>query len=93
VIKIIDRPVIEIIDEISEESVGEEPVEVAGGDGGVGFEGMAGQGKSCFGVKRKSLWTVGRPEAAGDFPRPGLVIPCRVAPQQSPTPFHQTVSS
>jgi hypothetical protein len=39
VIKIIDRPVIEIIDEISEESVGEERVEVAVvyDDGGVGF--------------------------------------------------------
>ena len=26
---------------------------------------------------------------AGSFTRPDLVIPCRVAPQQSPAPFHQ----
>ena len=25
----------------------------------------------------------------GQFTRPDLPIPCRVAPQQSPTPFHQ----
>ena len=28
--------------------------------------------------------------ASGSFTRPGLVIPCRVARQQSPTPFRQT---
>ena len=27
--------------------------------------------------------------SAGPFTRPRLAIPCRVAPQQSPTPFHQ----
>lgn len=31
-----------------------------------------------------------QPQAgAGLFSRPGLAIPCRVAPQQSPTPFRQ----
>ena len=29
------------------------------------------------------------PGPADSFLRPGLAIPCRVAPQQSPTPFHQ----
>jgi hypothetical protein len=28
--------------------------------------------------------------ARGSFTRPDLVIPCRVARQQSPTPFRQT---
>lgn len=45
VIKIIDRPVIEIIDEISEESVGEEPVEVAGSMATEGWVLKAWQGK------------------------------------------------
>ena len=43
--KIIDRPVIEIIDAISEESVGEEPVEVAGSVATKGWVLKAWQGK------------------------------------------------
>ena len=43
--KIIDRPVIEIIDEISEESVGEERVEVAGSVTTTGWVLKAWQGK------------------------------------------------
>ena len=28
-------------------------------------------------------------DSFGSFTRPGPAIPCRVAPQQSPTPFHR----
>jgi len=42
-----------------------------------------------MGGKKKALAT-GAAGACGSFTRPGLVIPCRVARQQSPTPFRQT---
>jgi hypothetical protein len=38
----------------------------------------------------KATLTAEAVRACGSFTRLGLVIPCRVARQQSPTPFHQT---
>jgi hypothetical protein len=35
----------------------------------------------------------GRQGLIGPFTRPGLAIPCRVAPQHCPTPFHQATAS
>ena len=43
---------------------------------------MGGEGK-------KRPWQSRAAGACGSFTRPGLVIPCRVARQQSPTPFRQ----
>ena len=49
-----------------------------------GFQGMRGQKRNR---KNKAPESTSR---AGGSSRPRLAIPCRVAPQQSPTPFHQT---
>jgi hypothetical protein len=57
---------------------------------GVRFGGMAGQMNAEGG--RGSGRGV-RPEPGWAFTRPDLVIPCRVARQQSPTPFHQAAAS
>ena len=52
---------------------------------------MAGQ-ENALRIRKRPGGKVA-PGPAGSFPRPDLVIPRRVAPQQSPTPFHQTKTS
>ena len=55
------------------------------------WKGITGQRQSPW-SRNKKAWTCRRrhAQAAGSCLRPGLIIPCRVAPLQSPTPFHQT---
>jgi hypothetical protein len=48
---------------------------------------MGGQKQSSMAAKKKS--PVENPTGPADCSRPHLVIPCRVAPQHCPTPFHQ----
>jgi hypothetical protein len=41
-------------------------------------------------AEKEEALAAGAAGACGSFTRPGLVIPCRVARQQSPTLFRQT---
>src|SRR5712691_4371488 len=59
-------------------------------EGGV-FEESQGQKMRCVG--RKRAWDRLAPGLAESFSHPDLVIPCRVASPQSPTPFHQAAGS
>ena len=56
------------------------------------FAGMAGQENGCTKKSQKRPRPPKRPEPDGTFPRPDSAIPCRGAPQQSPTPFHRAVT-
>ena len=47
------------------------------------------QGKRNDVPEKQPPWRKSPPGPAGHFSRPDLVIPCWVARQQSPTPFHQ----
>lgn len=59
---------------------------VAGLVGDRVFGGMTGQ-KNGFGKGASEAGVASG--VAGPFSRPGLAIPCGVAPQQSPAPFRQ----
>ena len=48
-----------------------------------------GRAKEWMATGKKQARSTKAPGLAGSFSRPGLVIPCWVAPQHCPTPFHQ----
>ena len=54
------------------------------------FGGIAGQKNECLPSKKGR--GIRAPAHAGSFSRPGLAIPCWVAPQHCPTPFHPATS-
>jgi len=56
------------------------------------FQGMAGQKNGSDEKQQKRPRPLGRPGPDGSFSRPGSAIPCRVAPQQSSTPFHRATT-
>ena len=55
------------------------------------FKASAGQ-KNDVGENKKRPRNNYAPKPSGSFFRPGLAIPCWVARQQSPTPFHQAIT-
>jgi len=56
------------------------------------FQGMAGQKNGSDEKQQKRPRPLERPGPDGSFSRPGSAIPCRVAPQQSSTPFHRATT-